>query len=109
MQYLIFLCALLLLTNCTSSGNADKGNDEIQTVVITGKKIYSQYCVLCHGVDGKLGLNGSKDLTLSELSIDSVLIQIKNGKGAMLPYKDVLSRAEIDSVTQYIISLRNNE
>ena len=33
-----------------------------------GKKTFETYCILCHGADGKLGLNGSKDLTISEIS-----------------------------------------
>ena len=111
MQYSIILTVLFFLVGCNSPSTTQTVKSEVipQSSELTGKVVFKQYCVLCHGADGKLGLNGSKDLTLSDLPLDSVLYQIKNGKGTMLPYKDILNDAEIDSVTQYVISLRINE
>lgn len=71
-----------------------------------GKAIFKQYCVTCHGADGKLGLNGAKDLTQSQLDLDGRIAIITNGKNMMTPYGDVLSPQEIESVARYTLQLR---
>ena len=54
------------------------------STTVDGKKIYKQNCMLCHGADGSLGANGSKDLSQSTLSLDERKAIIKNGKGKMV-------------------------
>jgi len=71
-----------------------------------GKLIYKQYCVACHGMDGKLAVSGAKDLSISELSIEERIEQVTNGKGLMTPYKDILSAAQIEAVCEYVAELR---
>ena len=71
-----------------------------------GKKTFETYCILCHGADGKLGLNGSKDLTISERPIEERIAQVTNGKGTMTPFKDILTEEEIKAVAQYTLSLK---
>ena len=98
----------ILVIACSSYEQRDhsKNAEKKYETTVSGQKVYQQYCVLCHGTDGKLGLNGSKDLTLSNTPIDSVLHQIRYGKGAMLPYNDILNDEQIDSVAAYVIRLR---
>ena len=76
------------------------------TVNLEGKKTFETYCVLCHGADGKLGLNGSKDLTLSTITLEERINQVTNGKGTMTPFKGVLTEAEIKDVAEYAQSLK---
>ena len=45
-----------------------------------GKLVYKQYCVICHGADGKLAVSGASDLSISALTLDERVSQIKNGK-----------------------------
>jgi len=71
-----------------------------------GKKIFDTYCILCHGADGKLGLNGSKDLTISILTPEERINQITNGKGLMTPFKEILTEAEIKAVASYTETLK---
>ncbi|MDZ4709336.1 MAG: cytochrome c [Saprospiraceae bacterium] len=71
-----------------------------------GKKIFDTYCFLCHGADGKLGLNGSKDLTISIITTEERINQITNGKGLMTPFKEILTEAEIKAVASYTESLK---
>lgn len=71
-----------------------------------GKKIFDTYCILCHGADGKLGLNGSKDLTISILTMEERIAQVTNGKGTMTPFKDILTEAEIKAVAGYTETLK---
>jgi cytochrome c6 len=71
-----------------------------------GKKTFETYCVLCHGADGKLGLNGSKDLSISVRPIEERIAQVTNGKGLMTPFKDILTEAEIKAVAEYTLTLK---
>ena len=107
MKKFLFVLSIVLIACSSSKKEADKKpSTEKYKSTITGKKVFQQYCVLCHGADGTLGLNGSKDLTLSTTPVDSVLHQIRYGKGAMLPYNDILNDEEIDSVAAYVLRLR---
>jgi cytochrome c6 len=70
-----------------------------------GETIYKKYCILCHGVDGKLGLNGSKDLSVSQLTLDQRVVQVTKGKNTMTPYEGILSPQEIKAVAEYTLTL----
>lgn len=71
-----------------------------------GKKIFKINCVLCHGADGKLGVNGSKDLTVATITKEEAILQVTKGKGLMAAYEAILSKEEIEAVVDYAISLR---
>lgn len=73
---------------------------------IDGSKIFKQNCVVCHGLDGKLGANGSKDLTQSKLTMDERKAIIKNGKGAMIGLGTLLSDDKIQAVAEYTFKLK---
>lgn len=75
-------------------------------VNLEGKKTFETYCILCHGVDGKLGLNGSKDLSISTITTEERIAQVTNGKGLMTPFKEILTEAEIKAVVEYTESLK---
>lgn len=70
-----------------------------------GEAIYKKYCVLCHGIDGKLGLNGSKDLSVSKVTEAERIIQITKGKNTMTPFEGILSTQEIKAVAAYSMTL----
>lgn len=72
---------------------------------VDGAAIFKQHCELCHGADGKLGLNGSKDLTVSELDLNERIAQISKGKGLMIAYENILSLSEIKAVAEYTMTL----
>jgi mono/diheme cytochrome c family protein len=69
-----------------------------------GATIYATYCVLCHGKDGKLGLNGAKDLTRSPLTREEMIAVVTNGRNMMQPYKEVLTAAEIAAAVDHVRS-----
>lgn len=90
----------------TASASASNGDDAKPAASNRkGKLIYKQYCQLCHGADGKLGLSGAKDLSISEIDMEERINQITNGKGMMTPYKDILSKEQIQSVAEYLDEL----
>jgi mono/diheme cytochrome c family protein len=71
-----------------------------------GKIVYQNAtCINCHGADGKLGVNGAKDLSVTTLSIDEQKAIIKSGKGMMPPF-DKLTDDQLKDVTFYIGTLR---
>lgn len=127
MKKLTFLAALFILglsfTSCQGK-KADDSSDKAAAsapaapaatdavaaaevpVNAEGKKIFETYCMLCHGMDGKLGLNGSKDLSISTISLPERITQVTNGKGLMTPFKEILTEAEIKAVAGYTMSLK---
>jgi cytochrome c553 len=68
--------------------------------------VYTNNCTICHGADGKKGYNGASDLSASKLDRNAVLQVINNGRGNMMPYKELLSEEEKQSVADYILTLR---
>lgn len=98
-------------TTATSSEPSEEltANDASTTDKPTnrrGQLIFKQYCVICHGADGKLGISGAKDLSVSILSKEERIGQVTNGKGLMTPYKDILSAEQIEAVVDYLEELR---
>ena len=116
------------LTGCYATTNL--GNEELvyvadEATLSLGSELYVQYCLECHGSsmtgDGPkaetlevepANLRG-KSFHLTQTSIKGVLdyphysheaIQdkIKYGNQTMPPLRDVLSREEVEAITQYI-------
>ena len=107
----LFACATLLLG--TACGSAEEQIDrraavaQSSSVVSTpdGMAIFRQYCVTCHGADGKLGLNGAKDLSVSTLTLEERINVVTNGRKVMTPFNEVLSPEEIKAVAEYTLKL----
>jgi mono/diheme cytochrome c family protein len=75
---------------------------ESDLAAIDGKKKYKLFCTPCHGMDGKMAINGAKDLTKVKTSLEENVAQIYHGKGLMTPFKGVLKDAEIVAVANYV-------
>lgn len=71
-----------------------------------GMAVFRKNCVTCHGANGKLGLNGAKDLSVSTLSVEERVSIITNGKNLMTPFAAVLSPEEIQSVAAFTLTLK---
>ncbi|HUR31467.1 MAG TPA: cytochrome c, partial [Saprospiraceae bacterium] len=67
----------------------DNVKNEKAGAAVDGAQIYKKYCVLCHGADGNLGVNGSKDIRASLLTRDERMELIRHGKNAMTPFSGV--------------------
>ena len=100
MKKTMFLLAIMAgIWACAKSGSEKKAT-------VDGQTIYKKYCILCHGADGKLGLNGAKDLTASILSEPERIVIVTNGKNTMTPFKGVLTEEEIKAVVAYTLTLK---
>ncbi len=117
-RYLLISCLILAITTGCSEKKASptkpaekKVEEEVKKPKASasnrkGKLVYKQYCVICHGGDGKLAISNATDLTTSTVELEERIDQITNGKGLMTPYKDILSEEQIRSVAEYLAELR---
>lgn len=71
-----------------------------------GEELFNTNCTLCHGRNGDLGMGGAKDLTASLLTREQMIAMVTNGKGAMMPYKNVLTPKQIEAVVDHARKLR---
>ncbi|MBC6991065.1 c-type cytochrome [Hymenobacter sp. BT491] len=71
-----------------------------------GQTLYASNCAVCHGDDGRKGLNGAHDLSKSNLTAAGRVYLVTNGLGKMPPFKGRLSEQEIEQVVAYSLTLR---
>lgn len=69
------------------------------------KSLFNTKCVICHGEDGKMNYAGAKDLTLTQMSKEEIITQIKFGKGSMPPQNGVLDDEQIEALADYTLAL----
>jgi len=107
-QSIVFLFLIGFALACANKDNTKDSNTKpaAETAAIDGAKIYKQNCELCHGPDGKLAANGSKDLTLTDFDLNERILQITKGKGTMMAYENILSLAEIRAVAKYTLTFK---
>ncbi|MGI9545039.1 MAG: c-type cytochrome [Cyclobacteriaceae bacterium] len=72
-----------------------------------GEAIYTQYCISCHGEDGRKGLYKAADLTRSSLNEIEQKTIIIEGKGLMRGYQAQLSEEDLQSLILYMDQLKN--
>ena len=81
-------------TSSGSSGNVD------------GKAVYTQYCALCHGDDGKREANGAKDITVSQMPLKERTALIKSGKNLMTPFEGILTPEQMEAAAKHSMTLK---
>lgn len=100
MKYIsILFISILFLANACQSGQPTPPASPDQAP--DGKALFNANCRVCHGADGKLGLNGAKDLSASTLSLEERRELVRNGRNAMTPFVGILSEKEIQAVAEY--------
>lgn len=106
---LLPLFAIVLLA-CTAGGSTEDPvmADTLPNGSPNGPALFQMHCTLCHGKDGKLGLSGAKDLTLSALTRDEVSTVVAGGKGKMMGYRNMLKPVELDAVVDHVMALRTS-
>lgn len=104
MKYFLFLLIVFNLISCSTS--SEKKNTENKTA-LSGEKVYTTYCVACHGADGAMGFSGATNLQTSMLSLEERIHVVTKGRKAMNAFKGILSVQEIENVSIYIESLRD--
>lgn len=75
--------------------------------VSVGQQVFESNCVTCHGVDGKLGLSGAKDLSKSTLTAEEMKTVIQNGRNGMPSFEGIIPDGpQLDSLISVVLSLR---
>ncbi len=110
------LAAIAMLLIIGSYGMAEmikgaKASDKMEEVreegeVLSGEEIYTINCIRCHGEDGDLGASGASALSTSTLSVADKKVLVRNGKGNMTAFGNVLTDSQINSVVDYIETLK---
>ncbi|GAA4393269.1 hypothetical protein GCM10023186_44670 [Hymenobacter koreensis] len=97
-----------MLAGCNSAGSetAPPTTTETAPTELPGKALYTQNCAICHGANGKLGVNGAHDLTKSNLNQMGRTYIVTNGLGKMPSFKDQLTPEQIQEVVAYSLTLR---
>lgn len=72
---------------------------------VNGQEIYTANCARCHGDDGKAGLSGAADLSISAMDLNTKTEVIKNGKGMMDAIVG-LTDEQIKAVVEYTEALK---
>ena len=113
-NYRITLIVIItaLIIACQSNGEkksttspTSKPKPKKEVAKINGEKIYKMNCVVCHGMDGNLGLNGSKDINASELTLEERIELVAKGKNTMTPFEALLKEDQIKAVAEYTFKL----
>lgn len=105
MKYLFFLLfSILVVLACQTKSTDTKSNNLNSN--IDARSLFKTNCVLCHGIDGKLQMNGARDLTKSPLSIGDRIQVITNGRNTMTAFGDVLSKQEIEALAKYTLNFK---
>lgn len=101
-KLIISFILLAFVIACASKESSSSGAPS----VAEGEQVFKKYCIICHGADGKLGVNGAKDLSVCKFTLEERENQIKKGKNAMTPFEGVLNETQIKSVASYTMTLK---
>ena len=112
MLALLSVVLILAAYGLAEVNKSKQGKIKVDTTSTTspleiGKIVYQapNGCMNCHGADGKLGVGGAKDISITKLTIDEQKALIKNGKSPMPAYKD-LTDEQLNGLIEYVGSLR---
>lgn len=110
-QFFVFIGIALFIVACGGSGTPPEGgnSNSEKSLVSKGEKIFKSNCITCHGIDGRLQLNGAKELPLSTLTLDERIAVITNGRKLMTPFKGILSEKKIKAVAEYTMTFSDDK
>ena len=103
---LAVLSLLLIIAAYGMAEMAKKPAVKTAAAEVDGQKIFMDNCALCHGHDGKAGINGASDLSASLLDHDGIVAVVANGRGVMASFKRVLTQEQIDAVAKHTEALK---
>ena len=99
----------MLLSACSSAPTEASAEAPAATRAPTelpGQALFATNCAVCHGPDGKRGLNGAHDLTKSNLNQMGRVYMVTNGLGNMPGFKGQLTPEQIEQVAAYSLTLK---
>lgn len=98
------LGSIIVLIGCS---NPNPAENDPNYKARSGKVIYTERCISCHGNDGKLNSGGAKDLSKSSIGINEISTIIKNGKNGMPRQGNfIYNDEEMLNLVDFVKSLR---
>lgn len=105
----IFFIAFFGIYSCSTEPRI-RSDKSLPISKIDGETLFLNNCASCHGVDGKLGMSGAKNLTKIILSDKQITKVITYGKGTMPAFKELIPSAEeIEAVVQHVRTLKTKK
>ncbi|MCB2406822.1 c-type cytochrome [Hymenobacter lucidus] len=108
-SFLLPAAALLVLAGACQHADPAQNTETAAAATsldLPGKALYTQNCAVCHGADGKKGLNGAHDLTKSNLNTAGRVYMVTQGLGKMPGFKTQLTDEQIYQVVEYSLTLK---
>jgi len=103
LSFLLILGAFGLAEMSAKKNSAKVSNSDLNSNgTVNGQLLYVDNCAKCHGADGKAGLVGATDLSLTKLSMDSIAILTEKGRNSM-PATVGLTIEQRNGIAQYIL------
>ena len=108
------LVFVALVGFCVSVNSNPRGSDSVREASRTPSRMYGQYCISCHGSDGrsqtkKGKYNHARDLSdaqwQDDVSDERIFNSIMNGRnvrGNMPGFKDKLNEQEAETLVEYV-------
>ena len=99
---------ILLLIGCSTDNQSSSKLEGEETTPSNPQALYTIHCDACHGADGKEGVSGAADLSISKLSDKEIENTILNGnEKGMMPFKEMITNPkDIKSLVEYVKTLR---
>lgn len=87
----------------------DNETSESESNLQAGKRLYSQYCVACHGPDRKGSGNYPSILEVKrKFTRDSLSALISTGR-RMMPAMQMISEEEVDAIASFVLDIKENQ
>jgi mono/diheme cytochrome c family protein len=97
--------AALAAASASAAQASPPAEPEVDVALTEGKVLFTKNCAVCHGSDGKLGLNGAHDLSKSNLNTTGRVYMVTQGLGKMPAFKGQLTPEQIQAVVAYSLTL----
>ena len=97
----------VLMISCSNNPNSNSDGQRLSSIEkeTPAKELFSNKCAVCHGNDGTAGISGAANLQTSQLNVDTIRQRIMDGKKNMPAFKEVLTPAQTQRLSEYVKTL----
>ena len=98
---LVLILSFILTAGCVvSAPDVPEGSDQS---LIQGRKVWTTFCVSCHGPSGSGGRGPSlREIENKYPDLEDISLIINEGQDGMPSFNETLDQEEIKSVARYI-------
>ncbi len=92
-----------LLLACSAAAGAQDAPSAPQTAADAGRKVYTSYCVRCHGIELRVGSSAFYDLRTFPKDDKARFVEsVMKGKRAMPAWDGIVTAQQVDELWAYI-------